>query len=47
MTLPIDKDVVVEGVQGVQYSANAAVFDNGHTVPELVSFRSFGVNLGV
>lgn len=38
MTLPIDKTVVVEGVEGVQYAANAAVFDNGYTVPELACY---------
>jgi hypothetical protein len=37
MILGIDKDVVVEGLDGVQYAANESVFDNGHKYKHTVS----------
>ncbi|CAH0581631.1 unnamed protein product [Chrysodeixis includens] len=38
MTLTKEKEVTVEGITGVQYSANNSVFDNGHHYPHMACY---------
>ncbi|KAM3963725.1 scavenger receptor class B member 3 [Aphomia sociella] len=35
LTLSKNKDVNIEGVDGVQYAANDSIFDNGHKYPQM------------
>lgn len=38
LILPIDKELTVEGITGVQYAANDSVFDNGHKYPHMACY---------
>ncbi|XP_073949908.1 protein croquemort-like [Choristoneura fumiferana] len=38
LTLGVDKDVRVDGIDGVQYAANMSVFDNGYNYPRMACY---------
>ncbi|XP_075974432.1 protein croquemort-like [Anticarsia gemmatalis] len=38
LTLSKDREVIVQGVEGVQYAANDSTFDNGHKYPHMACF---------